>query len=232
MKNLGKSRCESCIIRHLNSFKALNKEELIKISSIKEIKSFKKGEVIFGEGKRLKGVYCIKSGNPKLSKMSDNGKNHIVKIASRGDLLGQRSLISESPSNLSAVALNDMEVCFVPKDHIIDLTENKSFIKEVLVNMTNELKIANDNIVEMAQKKVNQRTAKALLYLEENFGFDAEGYLILVLSREDFSNVVGAAKEAFIRTLSEFKKNKLISLSGKKIKILDKEKLQQIASFS
>ena len=89
------SRCESCIIRELNSFNALNKEDLSKISDVKQVISFKKGEQVFIEGQKLKGVYCIKSGNTKLSKISDNGNSQIVKIARKGELLGKRSLISE-----------------------------------------------------------------------------------------------------------------------------------------
>jgi len=100
MRKPKESRCDNCIVRHLNSFKSLGREELSKISDVKEIKSIKKGETIFEEGERLKGIYCIKDGNPKLSKISDNGKNHIVKIASKGELLGQRSVISEKPQTL------------------------------------------------------------------------------------------------------------------------------------
>ena len=88
------SRCESCIIRELNSFNALNKEDSSKISDVKQVISFKKGEQVFIEGQKLKGVYCIKSGNTKLSKISDNGNSQIIKIARKGELLGKRSLIS------------------------------------------------------------------------------------------------------------------------------------------
>ena len=77
--------------------------------------TIKKGEPIFEEGESTNGVYCIKDGVCKMTKLSANGKDQIIKLVKPGELLGQRSMISEEPANLSAVALEDMEVCFVPK---------------------------------------------------------------------------------------------------------------------
>ena len=219
-------RCENCIIRQLNSLKALTKEELKKISDSKVTKSVKKGEVLFEEGERLNGVFCVRSGVSKLSKMSDNGKDQIVKIAAKGEVMGQRSVIAEERTNLSAVALNDMEVCYIPKHHLTDnINDNVAFTKAVLVHMANELKFADNVIVNMAQKTVKQRLAETLLYLKNNFGEDEEGFLNIILSREDIANVVGTAKEACIRTLTNFKKENMISTNGKRIKIVDEKML-------
>src|SRR5690554_5550343 len=111
--------CEQCIVRQFSALKALNKEDLIKMSNCKTSYTIKKGENIFEEGQQLNGVFCIKSGVCKVSKLSDNGKNHIVKLITKGELLGQRSLINEEPLNLSAIALEDMQVCFIPKADIM-----------------------------------------------------------------------------------------------------------------
>ena len=113
-------RCENCIVRQLNSLKALTRDELKTISDSKVTKSIKKGDAIFQEGERLNGVFCVRNGVSKLSKMSDNGKDTIVKIATKGEVLGQRSVITEEKTNLSAVALNDMQVCYIPKKHLSD----------------------------------------------------------------------------------------------------------------
>lgn len=119
------SKCEQCIIRQFNSLKALTKEELMRISDCKTTKYVKKGEVIFEEGDSLNGVYCVRDGICKLSKLSANGKDQIVKMVVRGELLGQRSVISGERANLQATALNDMELCFIPRSEIIgDLQKN------------------------------------------------------------------------------------------------------------
>ncbi|MDT0555931.1 Crp/Fnr family transcriptional regulator [Patiriisocius hiemis] len=213
----------------MNSFKALRKEELKQMSDNKKTKIIKKGDVIFKEGERLSGVFCVRNGISKLSKMSDNGRDQIVKLAQKGEVLGQRSVIASETANLSATALEDMEVCFIPKNHIEEpLQTNPVFTNAVLKHMAQDLKYADDIIVNMAQKTVRQRLAEVLMYLEDNFGLDGEGYLYLQLSRADIADVVGTATELLIRTLTKFKKESLVSTSGKRIKIEDKKALYNI----
>lgn len=223
------SKCEQCIIRQFNSLKALTKDELLRISGCKTSKFIKKGETIFEEGETLNGVYCVKDGICKLSKLSANGKDQIVKLVVKGDLLGQRSLISDESVNLSAVALNDMEVCFIPKAEIIgNLKNNSDFSMDMLKQMAHDLKESDNVIVNMAQKSVKQRLAEALLYIHKNFGVNKNGVLNVILSREDYASVVGTATESAIRVLSQFKKEGLISTSGKQIKLEDIDGLMRV----
>lgn len=207
----------------------MSKEELKKVSDSKTTKIIKKGKPLFEEGDKLNGVYCVRDGVSKLSKLSANGKDQIVKLATKGEVLGQRSVIAEEITNLSAVAVSDMEVCFIPKESITHtLQRNPNFTLEVLRHMAHDLKEADDVIVNISQKTVKQRIAEAFLYLKNNFGEDKEGFLALTLSREDISNVVGTATESAIRIISEFKKKGLIHTSGKKIGIKDERKLMEI----
>lgn len=222
-------KCEQCIIRQFNSLKTLSKDELVRISNCKTSKVIKKGEVIFNEGDAVNGVYCVKSGICKLTKLSANGKDQIVKMVVKGELLGQRSLISEENSNLQATALNDMEVCFIPKSEIIgDLKNNVNFSLDVLKRMAADLKEADDVIVNMAQKSVRQRLAEAIINIHKSFGTNSDGTLSVLLSREDFAGIVGTATESAIRVLSQFKKEGLISTHGKKIKIENLDGLKRV----
>lgn len=223
------SKCEQCIIKQFNALKSLSKEELIRISNCKTSRSIKKGEVIFEEGEAINGIYCIKDGICKLSKLSENGKDQIVKIVVKGQLIGQRSLVTDQVSNLQAVALNDMEVCFLPKHEIIgNLQNNPKFSFDILKEMAQDLKEADDIIVNMAQKSVRQRLAETLVYIQEDFGVNPDKTLSVLLSREDFANIVGTATESAIRVLSQFKKEGLISIIGKQIKIEDLEGLKRV----
>ncbi len=223
------SRCENCIVRQFSSLRAMTKEELKRVSDSKVSKTIKKGEAIFKEGDKLDGVFCVRNGVSKLSKLSANGSNQIVKLASKGEVIGQRSVVAEEHVNLSATAVSDMEVCFIPKDGIVNtLHTNPNFTLEVLRHMAHDLKEADDVIVNMGQKNVKQRMAQAFLYLKNNFGQDEEGYLSVTLSREDISNVVGTALESCIRIISEFKKKGYLQASGKKIKIADEKALRDL----
>lgn len=230
MDQADKSRCENCIIRQLNGFKVLRREELKKMSDSKETRKFKKGETLFKEGDKLNGVFCVRNGASKLSKLSDNGKDQIVKFATKGEVLGQRSVITSEHTNLSATALEDMEVCFIPKSNIEQpLQNNLLFTNAVLKHLANELKVADDAIVNMAQKSVRQRLAQLLLYLDENYGTDSDGFLKLKLTRSDIADVIGTASELLIRTLTKFKKEDLIETKGKRIKLLNRKDLYILA---
>lgn len=224
------SKCEQCIVRQFNSLKALTKDELVRISGCKTSKIVKKGEVLFEEGEHINGVFCIRDGICKVSKMSDNGRDQIVHLIQRGDLLGERSLINNEASNLKATAVNDMEVCFIPKDEIVkDLQKNPNFTMDILKNMALSLKNADNVIVDMAQKTVKQRLAATIIYLNDRFEKTPEGTIDVNLSREDIANIIGTATESAIRLLSEFKKKKLIALKGKQILVLDYAGLQHIS---
>ncbi|PWG06900.1 Crp/Fnr family transcriptional regulator [Polaribacter aquimarinus] len=223
-------KCEQCIIRQFNSLKHLSREELVRMSNCKTSKVVKKGEALFEEGEHINGVFCIKNGICKISKMSENGRNQIISLVTKGDLLGERSLISDEVANLKAIALNDMEVCFIPKEEIIrDLEKNPNFSMGVLKDMATSLKKADNVIVDMAQKTVKQRLAETILNLEAKFGTNEENAIDVHLSREDIANIIGTATESAIRLLSDLKKKKIIAFKGKDISIIDKSELETIA---
>lgn len=223
-------KCEQCIVRQFSSLKALNKDELIRMAECKTSYTIKKGEPIFEEGEVTNGIYCIKDGVCKLSKLSDNGKDQIVKLVKPGELLGQRSMISDEPANLSAVALEDMEVCFIPRSEVMQFfTQNNQFSMNVMKTICEDLKGADDHMVNMAQKTVRQRLAETLIYLEDTFGKNEDGTLRIQLSREELAGMIGTATESCIRLLSELNKSEYIDLIGKKIKLLDKNKLKRLS---
>ena len=223
------SKCEYCIVKEFNSLKSLTRQELMRVSACKTGKIYKKGQVIFEEGETLNGVYCVRDGVCKLTKLSENGKDQVVKLVVKGGLLGKRSLVTEQKTNLSAVALNDMEMCFIPKSEIMaDLVKNPKFTMDVLKKMANDLKDSDISLVNMAQKSVKRRMAEILIYIYDNFGTNADDYLNIVISREDYASIVGTATESAIRILSQFKKEGLISTKGKQIKIEDYGSLKWI----
>lgn len=222
-------KCEQCIIKQFNALRSLSKEELVRISNCKTSIDIKKGEIIFEEGEIVNGVYCVRDGICKLSKLSSNGKDQIVKIVVKGDLLGQRSMVSDEVSNLQATALTDMEVCFIPKSEVInDLQRNPKFSFDVLKEMAKDLREADDIIVNMAQKSVRQRLAETLIYIHDSFGTNSDGTLSVLLSREDLANIVGTAIESAIRVISQLKKEKLITTIGKRIRIDDLAGLKRV----
>lgn len=225
------SKCEQCIVREFSSLKALGKDELLRMASCKTSMEVRKGDIIFEEGENVNGVYCVKDGVCKMTKLSQNGKDQIVKLVKKGELLGQRSMISDEPANLSAVALEDMQICFIPKSEIMAFfNQNNNFSMNVMKTICGDLKEADDIMVNMAQKTVKERLAHTLLYLEKTFGVFPDNSLKLQLSREEIAGMIGTATESCIRLLSELKKESAIELVGKKIIITDRNKLLRIGN--
>ncbi len=224
------SNCELCILRELNSIKSLSKEEILNFSNHKDTIDFKKGDVLFSEGNILNGVYCIKEGICKMSRLSENGKEQIVKFIKKGDMLGYRSVLSEEPVTLTATVLKDLKTCYISKNTVLEaMKTNPKFSMEMTKTVCHDLRDANMIITNMAQKHVKERLADTLIFLKDTFGIDAEGYLDIILTREELSSVIGTATESAIRLLSEFKKKGLIELRGKKIKIIDSPLLHNIS---
>jgi len=224
------SNCEQCIMREFNSIKSLSKDEIKLFSEHKDTIDFKKGDTLFTEGNILNGVYCIKEGICKMSRLSENGKEQIVKFVKKGDMLGYRSVLSEEPVTLSVTVLKDLKACYIPKSEIFKaMRTNSEFSMEMTRIICHDLRDANILVTNMAQKHVKERLADTLLFLEESFGTDSDGYLNILLTREELSSVIGTATESAIRLLSEFKKKGLLGLKGKKIKILNEQELLKIS---
>ena len=183
------------------------------------------------EGARPQGIYCLHNGKVKLYKMGVDGKEQIVRFATNGDMIGYRSILSDEPISASVTALEDTFACYIPKSSFFEvIEENSKFSLNVLKLACHELGEAGKMITSLAQKTVRERLAEIILILNATFGADEEGFLDIKLTREEIANMVGTATESAIRLLSEMKEEGLIETSGKRIRILNGQKLRQIAS--
>lgn len=195
--------------------------------------SFKKGQVIFSEGGHPLGLFCINDGKVKIEHSGVDGKEQIVRMAKGGDVLGYRALLSNERYNASAVALDDTDVCFIPKDPFFNVLKTSPGLSlDIIKMLSSELRKAEETITDLAQKPVRERMAEALLFLKETYGFEEDGQTInVILSREDIANLVGTATETAIRLLSEFKKDGIVESVGKKLRIANIEKLIKTANI-
>jgi len=222
-------KCENCPIKNANSLRTLTHEELNNISNNKTVMSFKKGDILFKEGAHLSGIFCLRNGKCKVTKLSPNGKDQIIRFIKKGELVGERSVLSGSTAHLTVTALEDMEACFIPKEEIeLSFKNNTNFSLDITKAICSDLDNANISIANLAQKNVKERLADTLLLFDRTFGVDDEGFLNIKLSREEIANAIGTATESCIRLLSKFKKDKLVELKGKKIKLINTVKLQHI----
>lgn len=223
--------CDSCAIKNSSVFKHLSKEEIEIINFEKEFRQFKRGEVLYREGGRISGIFCINNGIIKVFKTGIDGKEQIIRFARPGDIIAYRSVLSNETACTSAKVIEDAKLCFIPAHILTDFVKkNPLFSMEIMKLTCHELAEANEYITDIAQKTVRERLAEILLHLINDFGLDADNYLKITLTREELANIVGTATESVIRLLSEFKSDRYIELSGRKIKILDRKSLEKISN--
>jgi CRP/FNR family transcriptional regulator len=224
--------CQFCQSHHRSLFDSLSKEELESVELVKSCTRYKKGQALFHEGTRPLGVFCVNKGRIKVYRLGIDGKEQIIKVSAAGDLLGYKALISDQHYNLSAEALDECLICFVPKEDFLELLKpGGQFYMDVLKAVCEENGLMASKMTEMAQRSVRQRAALTLLMLKDTYGIEQneEGEIEINLTREDLANIVGTATESLIRLLNDFKKEELIETKGRRIRILDAPGLVQVS---
>jgi len=212
-------------------FKYLNRDEVDMINFEKEFRQFKRGEILYSEGSRISGFYCIHKGIIKVFMTGLDGKEQIIRFARPGDIIAYRSVLSNELACTSAKVIEDCQVCFIPSEILISLVKsNSTYSLEILKLACHELRESNSFITDIAQKSVRERLAEILLLLVNDFGLDNQNVLQISLTREELANIVGTATESVIRLLSEFKTDNLVELNGRKIKILNIKGLEKISN--
>lgn len=223
---------ELCRKKLKHTFANLTDTELKSLITPESVRYHKKGELIYSEGTRIKGCYFVYSGIIKIYQTGHEGKEQIIKFDREGDIFGFRSVIRHEPACTSIETLSDAILCYIPDKVLLDLIKNNSGFAYDLVQIAcKELGDSNRYIRDIAQKSVKERLAEILLSIAGDFGMENDGTLKLNITREDLSNFVGTATETVIRLLSDYKAEGLIEVKGRKIKLLNIEKLKTIAEL-
>ena len=213
-------------------FKKLTEPELTQLNYDKTCSMYTKGSIIYREGSRLTGFFCVTRGILKIFKTGIDGKEQIIRFAKKGDIIAYRSLLSKELACTTAKVIEETVLCHIPYQTLLFLIQsNWQFSHHMLQIVCKELREANDYITDIAQKSVRERLAEVLLLLKENFDLDNANTLQISLTREELANMVGTATESVIRLLSEFKQDQLIDVQGRKIKFINLAGLTRAANL-
>jgi CRP-like cAMP-binding protein len=223
--------CNKCSLESASLFKYLSPEETEALNFEKDFRQYKRGDILYQEGNRISGFFCINSGIIKVFKTGFDGKEQIIRFAKKGDIIAYRSVLSNELACTSAKVIEDCDVCFIPSEILISFIKtNPAYAFELLKLACHELGEANSFITDIAQKTVRERLAEILLLLYNEFGVDEQKFLNISLTREELANIIGTATESVIRLLSEFKSDKLVELNGRKIRIINNKGLEKISN--
>ena len=172
-------------------FKHLTDTEIGKLNYDKTCQNYKKGSVIYREGSRLTGFYCITKGILKIYKTGIDGKEQIIRFVKAGDIVAFRSLLSQELACTTAKVIDDAVLCHIPYHTLLFLLQNNwKFSHWMIQILCRELREANDYITDIAQKTVRERLAEVLLLLKDSFDVDDTNTLNISLTREELANMV------------------------------------------
>lgn len=233
IKKINLPVCETCKARLDSIFSALTPEDLELLSLQKHCNYFMKGQVIFSEGSYPIGLFCINSGKVKISQSGFEGKEQIIRLAKDGDIIGYRALISGEGYSATATVIEDSKICLIPRNVFFGfLQTNADITQRIMKLLAIDLREAENKITILAQKPVLERLAEVLLMLKEYYGYgENDPNLNITITREEIANIVGTATETTIRLLSDLRKEGIIDLDGKRIKILKPDSLTKLANL-
>ena len=205
------------------------KEWLPAIGAHRQNFSFKKGETIFREGEMVNGIYFVFSGTVKVHKRWGEDKDLIVRFAKKGDIVGHRGLGSDLMYPVSGTAIEPTTVCYISLDFFkSSLKVSYSFIYELMQFFASELKETERNMRNLAHMPVRGRIGQALLTLDQKFGVTPDGFLDINISRNDLASFAGTTYETVFRVMNEMVLQHIITIEGKRIRILNRAGLKDM----
>jgi CRP-like cAMP-binding protein len=217
--------CESCENRHKSLFCEVNRKVWDKLDINKSLIHLAPGKALFESGDLLEGVYCIREGAVKLERPGLGGQNHILHVVNAGGVLGLSAAMGDGSADVSAIGLQSSQICFVPKKTFNEVLQaDPSIARLALKRVTLELKDMEQRLCHATDLTAVERIAEALLHLKER---DAAQHW----SRRELAEWAGTTTETAIRTLSQFAKEGLIEIDGRKILIKNSKGLLEKAKI-
>jgi CRP/FNR family cyclic AMP-dependent transcriptional regulator len=198
-------------------------EAIKHLSENREVRHYKKKDIVFREGEYPRWLYFVESGKVKIFKTSEDGRELIVKVAQQGDFLGFLALFKEDAYPESAAALDDCSIKLVPKQDFAALVFGNRDVNARFIKMlASHIAEREQQLIELAYNSVRKRVATALTHLCDQSG------PIIHLLREDLAALAGTAKETLIRTLTDFKNEGMVDIKDGVITVLKVEKMREM----
>ncbi len=211
----------------------LTEEQREYLSDQFTLQSYKKNEVIHCEGETPTHMMCLLSGKVKIYKDGVGGRSQIIRMIKPVEYFGYRAYFAKQDYVTAAAAFEPSIICLIPMTAIESLVKQNNelcqfFIRQLSIDQCN----SDERTVSLTQKHIRGRLAESILVLKENYGLEEDGStLSIYLSREDLASLSNMTTSNAIRTLSQFATEKLIAIDGRKIKIIDEEKLKKISKI-
>ncbi|MEG0947807.1 MAG: Crp/Fnr family transcriptional regulator [Bacteroidales bacterium] len=211
----------------------LSPEEKALLKSHISTRHFKKNEIIYHENDEAEYLMCLICGKVKIYKEGIGGRNQIMRLVSPIQYFGYRAYFAKEPYVTEAAAFENATILFVPMDVITRLIHLNSQVAMFFISeLASDLGESDERTVNLTQKHIRGRLADSLLFLLDKYGTEDDGITLnIYLAREDLANLSNMTTSNAIRTLSGFCSEGIIIADGRKIKIMNEEKLRMINKF-
>lgn len=197
------------------------------------IQKYKKNENIYCEWETPNYLMCLLSGKVKIYKDGVGGRSQIIRVIKSHEYFAYRAYFAEENYVTAAAAFEPCTICLIPMPTIVKLIqENPELSMFFIKQLSKDLGISDERTVSLTQKHIRGRLAESLLFLKDTYGVEEDQCtLSIYLSREDLANLSNMTTSNAIRTLSNFAAEKLIIIDGRKIKLIEEEKLKRISKI-
>lgn len=193
--------------------------------------TYKKKQIIYSEGNHPLRLYYIQAGKVKTYKINDDGKELITGLYTAGDFLGYIALLEGKDYKETAEALQETELVLIPRQEFDELLNSNMAVTRKFVSLlANNITEKEEQLLSLAYNSLRKKVADALLVLTRKYNPDNDPAFMIDMSRENLANIAGTAKESLIRTLSDFKDEKLIDIQQGNVIILNKKKIENMAN--
>lgn len=197
----------------------------------RDINYYKKKQVIFSEGNCSRNLYFIKKGKVKTYQTNDYGKQLVVDLYAENDFIGYIPLLENTNYTEAAEALEETELLVIPRGEFNNLIKTNPEIMRLFMNLlTKSVSEKKNQMIGLAYNSLRKKVAEALVIIYTKYKADQQANFTIDISRDNLAAIAGTATESLIRTLTEFKSEKLIDIENNCIKILNKTKLESLSN--
>ncbi len=216
-------------IQLLNNINRLNHKDIIgEIIRNRYVNKYRKKQIIYSEGNRPSRLYYILSGKIRVIKTNDDAKELVVGLYKEGDFLGHIPLLENSAYKDTAEALEDAQLVLIPREEFDELMKKDiNLITNFIQILAKDISTQHEHLISLAYNSLRKKVAQALISLYRAYKTSDDDYYI-DMPREGLASIAGTATESLIRTLTDFKNEKLIEIKDSKIKILQEGKLDKL----
>lgn len=206
------------------------REDALKaLSEDRNVNHYKKKQLIYSEGNHPLRLYFVQKGKVKTFKSNDDGKELTVGLFREGDFFGYISLLENTVYKETAEAMEESEVAIIPRDEFEALiNENPEVTRRFIRMLASNVSEKEDQLIGLAYNSLRKRVADALMTLQRKYHRPGAAPFSIHISREDLANIAGTATESLIRTLSDFRSEKLIDIKDGHIFIINEKKLSSM----